>query len=170
MKKQLLNVMQRYRHFHTKKWTVLTHFVGVPLVSFSVLLIFGWVDLTIPGFVSLSLAWIGVIILAIYYLYLDLLLGAATAVLLIVLCALASIFTTQGPSALSGKLFLITFILGWIFQLIGHAIEGKKPALLSNFFDSVFIAPFFIVAEICFMLGMKKDLQNALEENNNEQD
>ncbi|AXK18918.1 MULTISPECIES: Mpo1-like protein [Bacillus] len=30
------------------------------------------------------------------------------------------------------KLGLSLFILGWIFQFVGHAIEGKKPTFLSN--------------------------------------
>ena len=164
MKQKLLTLMCDYRDFHTKKWTVFTHFIGVPLVTFSILLILGWVKISIPGFFTLSTAWIGIIILAVYYLYLDLLLGAATTILLVVLSAIASLFTTQGPTAFSGKLFLITFILGWIFQLIGHAIEGKKPALLTNFFESVFIAPFFIIAELFFMFGIKKELQQTIDD------
>ncbi|PGA89729.1 Mpo1-like protein [Bacillus toyonensis] len=30
------------------------------------------------------------------------------------------------------KLGVSLFILGWIFQFVGHAIEGKKPTFLSN--------------------------------------
>jgi len=163
MQNKLLNLMRHYRHYHKKKWTVLTHLIGVPLVTLAVLIFFGWIKISVPGFFTLSVAWIGVIIMAIYYLILDLMIGAATTVMLIVLCAIASIFTTTGPSALSLKLFIIIFILGWIFQLIGHAIEGKKPALLNSFFQSVFIAPFFITAEIFFILGYKKDLQQAMD-------
>lgn len=166
MNKRLITLMQSYYHYHKKKWTVYTHFFGIPLVTFSIFILFGWVKVVIPNVIGLSLAWIGVIIFAIYYLYLDLIIGAAATVMLIILCALASIFTTQGPSWLGFKIFIITFILGWIFQLIGHAIEGKKPALLDNFFESVFIAPFFIAAELLFMLGVKKNIETAMQTNN----
>lgn len=30
------------------------------------------------------------------------------------------------------KTGLWLFIIGWVFQFIGHAIEGKKPSFLSN--------------------------------------
>jgi Predicted membrane protein len=30
------------------------------------------------------------------------------------------------------RLGLILFTLGWIFQFVGHAIEGKPPAFLKN--------------------------------------
>jgi uncharacterized membrane protein YGL010W len=125
---------------------------------------FGWIKVSVPNLFSLNFAWIGVIIFAIYYLYLDLLIGACASILLIVLCAIANLFTTQGLTGLSIKLFLIFFILGWVFQLIGHTIEGKKPALLDNFFESVFIAPFFISAEMLFMFGIKKDIEQAMHD------
>jgi uncharacterized membrane protein YGL010W len=162
MKHTLQNLMQGYYQHHTKKWTLWTHLIGIPLVSFACFILFGWIKVSVPGLFSLNLAWIGVIVFAVYYMCLDVIIGAAASVLLIILCAIASLFTTLGPNALNFKIFLITFILGWIFQLIGHVIEGKKPALLSHFFESVFIAPFFISAEILFMFGIKKDLQNSL--------
>ena len=168
MQNKLLELMRNYRQYHQKKWTVFTHFAGVPLVMLAVFIFFGWVKLNVPGFFSLSVAWLGVIVFGIYYLLLDLVIGAAATIMLIVLCAIANIFTTTGPSALSLKLFVIIFILGWIFQLIGHAIEGKKPALLDNFLQSVFIAPFFVTAEIFFMLGYKKTLQHAIDEHEQE--
>ncbi len=164
MQKKLISLMRNYRRYHQKKWTIFSHFIGIPLVTFSLFIFFGWIKINVPGFFSLSVAWLGVIIFAIYYLLLDLMIGAAATIMLIVLCAIASIFTTMGPTTLSLKIFIITFILGWIFQLIGHAIEGKKPALLDNFVESVFIAPFFIAAEVFFMLGYKKDLESAIKE------
>ena len=163
MQSKLLQLMSNYRHYHNNHWTVMTHFIGVPLATLAAFIFFGWIKVNIPGVITLSVAWIIVIIAGIYYIILDWMIGAATTIMLIVLCTIASIFTNAGPSALSLKLFIIIFIVGWIFQLIGHAIEGKKPALLTNFFESVFIAPFFITTEVFFMLGYKKDLQQAME-------
>ena len=30
------------------------------------------------------------------------------------------------------KLALLLFVVGWIFQFVGHAVEGKKPSFFSN--------------------------------------
>ncbi|HKY63324.1 MAG TPA: DUF962 domain-containing protein [bacterium] len=30
------------------------------------------------------------------------------------------------------KVALILFVVGWIFQFVGHAVEGKPPAFFSN--------------------------------------
>jgi uncharacterized membrane protein YGL010W len=47
--------------------------------------------------------------------------------------------------------------------LIGHAFEGKKPALMDNFFQ-VFIAPIFLMAEVFFAFGYKRDVAERMEQ------
>ena len=42
--------------------------------------------------------------------------------------------------------FAIFFVGGWVFQL-GHAWEGRRPALADNLFQA-FIGPMFIMAEV----------------------
>ncbi len=56
-----------------------------------------------------------------------------------------------------------TFVGGWAFQLIGHVFEGKKPALMDNFFQ-VFIAPIFLMAEVFFAFGYKRDVAERMEQ------
>ena len=46
--------------------------------------------------------------------------------------------------------------------MIGHVFEGKKPALADNFFQ-IFIAPIFLMAEIFFALGYKRDVAERIE-------
>jgi uncharacterized membrane protein YGL010W len=38
---------------------------------------------------------------------------------------------------------------------VGHAFEGRKPALADNLFQ-IFVAPIFLAAEVFFALGLKK--------------
>ena len=59
--------------------------------------------------------------------------------------------------------FAACFAGGWILQLIGHAFEGKRPALVDNFFQ-VFIAPIFLMAEVFFALGYKRDIAERVEQ------
>lgn len=45
-----------------------------------------------------------------------------------------------------------------------HAIfEGRKPALLDSFFQSLVLAPFFVFNEILFWMGFRADLKKRLE-------
>lgn len=161
MNQQLITLMKNYHHYHNKSWTIYSHFLGIPLVTFSVLLFFSWFQLSLSHWMTINLAWLGIIILSIFYIRLDRAIGIVTTLAMILLGILVNYCSPIGPTFKSFMLFIVTFILGWAFQLIGHAIEGRKPALLDNFVASVFIAPLFIIAEIFFRCGFKKELQTA---------
>jgi len=60
-------------------------------------------------------------------------------------------------------IFAATFVGGWALQLVGHVFEGKKPALMDNFFQ-VFIAPIFLMAEVFFAFGYKRDVAERMEQ------
>lgn len=56
------------------------------------------------------------------------------------------------------------FALGWIFQFIGHGyFERRKPALLDNLVQSVVEAPYFVLFELLFKVGLFADLREDLE-------
>ena len=66
------------------------------------------------------------------------------------------------PLSVSIGVFLIFFVGGWLVQLVGHHIEGNRPALLDNLFHAL-VAPAFLVAEILFALGLKRDLHEEIK-------
>jgi uncharacterized membrane protein YGL010W len=51
--------------------------------------------------------------------------------------------------------------VGWTFSW-SAALEGRRPALADNFFQ-IFIAPVFLVAEVFFALGLKRDVREKVE-------
>jgi uncharacterized membrane protein YGL010W len=65
--------------------------------------------------------------------------------------------------------FLVSFVGGWVVQLVGHVFEGRKPALTDNLFQ-IFVAPIFLAAEATFALGMRKQLQARVESMSHEFD
>jgi uncharacterized membrane protein YGL010W len=75
---------------------------------------------------------------------------------------LADRVSTQ-PMATGVLWFIVFFGGGWVIQLIGHAWEGRKPALVDNFFQ-IFVAPIFLAAEVFFALGYKPGLHAAVQE------
>jgi uncharacterized membrane protein YGL010W len=98
-----------------------------------------------------------------HYLLLDLPLGLAMAAVLALLLwageRLAALGSVAGWSA-----FAVLFIGGWMLQLVGHVFEGRRPALVDNLFQSIFIAPLFLCAEAFFALGYKRQLHAAVQE------
>ncbi len=55
------------------------------------------------------------------------------------------------------------FVVGWIIQFIGHYYEGRKPAFIDDV-TGLIIGPLFVVAELAFLMGLRKPLQHAIEE------
>jgi uncharacterized membrane protein YGL010W len=65
-------------------------------------------------------------------------------------------------AATAWLVFTVFFVGGWVFQLIGHAREGRRPALVDNVFQA-FIGPMFIMAEALTALGYKHELKAVIE-------
>lgn len=95
--------------------------------------------------------------LAVFYLYLDLPLGLALTVALALLASGAETMTRFGTT-LAAASAIMCFIVGWCLQLLGHRLEGNRPALIDNI-RQIFIAPIYLMAELAFTLGLRRGLQ-----------
>ncbi len=51
-------------------------------------------------------------------------------------------------------LYLAVFVVTWIFQLIGHKIEGKKPTLVKDV-QFVLVGPIWLLTYILKKTGVK---------------
>lgn len=55
-------------------------------------------------------------------------------------------------------------VISWILQFIGHGkYEGRKPALLDNLVQALFLAPLFVWYEVLFKMGFYKQLKKDVE-------
>ena len=55
------------------------------------------------------------------------------------------------------------FVVGWLIQFVGHYYEGRKPAFVDDLMGLA-IGPLFVVAEAAFLLGMRKEVEQAIVE------
>jgi uncharacterized membrane protein YGL010W len=158
--KTLEEQMAFYAAYHQDARNKATHFVGVPMIIVSLFIPLSWIRLE-AGPLTLSAALLFAAVVMLYYVFLDVLLALATtlftAVFLVGAAWVASLGATVGWSA-----FGALFVGGWIIQLVGHAFEGRKPALADNLFQ-IFIAPIFLCAELFFALGYKPKLHAAVQ-------
>ncbi len=154
--KSIADQMSFYEAYHKNPWNKATHFIGIPSIIFSILIPMGWISVEIGGY-GITAAMVFVAIVLAYYYALD----AALAIgmtLFIVPVLYAAHLAAQWPYGAGMALFLIFFVGGWIFQLIGHGMfEKRRPALTDNLFQ-MFIGPIFMVAEVYFLLGFKQEL------------
>lgn len=158
-----MNSMQqhliKYARYHRDPRNINTHFIGIPLIVLSLILLLNLIVFVLFG-ITVKL---GVVIAAItsgYYLKLDLKLGSIMAVFMVLLCSIAEVMSDYGDTLLLG---VGLFVVGWVFQFVGHYFEGKKPAFVDDLMGLV-IGPLFVVAEILFLIGFFKDLKESIEQ------
>ena len=152
--------MSFYAAYHQDPRNKATHFVGVPMIIFGLFIALGWARIDVGG-VTLTAAMLLAAIVLFWYFLLDVPLAAAMLALNALLLYLADLVSAQ-PMVIGAAWFLVFFGGGWVIQLIGHAFEGRKPALVDNFFQ-IFVAPIFLAAEAFFALGYKPALHAAVQ-------
>jgi uncharacterized membrane protein YGL010W len=150
-----------YAAYHQDARNKATHFVGVPLIMLAILVPLSWLEFELFGLHITGAMLLSAAVLA-YYFVLDVPLALAMLAVIVVLIALAEWIAGLGTAA-GWTGFAALFVGGWILQLVGHAFEGRRPALVDNFFQ-IFVAPIFLAAEAVFALGYRQALRQAVEE------
>ena len=154
--------LTQYAAYHRDRRNIATHFLGVPLIVFAIVLALALASIRVGG-VAVTAAAVVSIGACAYYLKLDRSLGTAIAATLFVMCAAASEITARASPGTALVIAASLFAIGWALQFWGHRLEGVKPA----FFDDVkqlFIRPLFVCAEAFFLFGAKPALRRYIEE------
>ncbi len=158
--KSFVDYLSQYAAYHRDKRNIATHFVGIPMIVAAVVIL-----LSRPAFmhadgVAISPALFAVALTALFYLKLDIRFGVAMTVFL-----LACLWLGQWFAAQSTMNWLVAgiglFVVGWVFQFVGHYYEGKKPAFVDDIMGLA-IGPIFVAAELAFELGLRKDVEDAV--------
>jgi uncharacterized membrane protein YGL010W len=148
--------IESYGAYHRDPRNKMTHFVGVPLVTFALFLFLSWFRFVPTPDLPITAATIFFLVVFVYYMRLDWSIALCQAPFTLAILWLADRAALL-PVKLSVSVFLTTFIAGWIIQLAGHAIEGRRPALADNILQ-VFNAPLFLTVEVLSLLGLRRDL------------
>jgi uncharacterized membrane protein YGL010W len=155
-------LMIDYAAYHRDKRNIATHFIGIPLIVFSVGILLARPAFEIGG-VTLTPIWIIWAAATLWYLALgNLALGIAVSVVNGVLIGLAQ--PLAAGSVASWLAWGVgTFVAGWVIQFVGHYYEGKKPAFVDDLLG-LLTGPMFVTAEAMFALGWGKDLLAQIEQ------
>ncbi len=159
--KTLVDHLAQYAAYHRDRRNIVSHFIGIPMIVVAVAVL-----LSRPGFeiAGLWLAPATLVALAsvIFYLRLDTRFGLLMAMLMgLCLWAGASLAVASTGLWLTAGIGL--FVVGWVIQFVGHYYEGRKPAFVDDVMGLV-IGPLFVVAELAFLLGLRKDVEQAVVE------
>jgi uncharacterized membrane protein YGL010W len=154
--------LTQYAAYHRDRRNIATHFVGVPMIVFSVILALNEVHFPL-GSLQPTLAVIVAVAAILYYVSQDVVLGLTMAVIFLLMCAGASEITARFSTPVALGIALAIFAAGWALQYWGHYFEGMKPA----FYDDIrglLIGPIFVLAEAFFLFGAKPELRRYIEE------
>lgn len=149
----------KYGAYHQDRRNVVTHFFGIPLIVIGVAILLSRPTLPV-GPVGISIAWLAVSVISVYYLCLDVWLGLALSISLCCAAALGHL-AAQQSTLIWILLGAGSFVLGWGLQFLGHVWEGRKPAFVDDLM-SLLIGPLFIAAECAFALGLMRTLRTRI--------
>lgn len=127
-------LFREYGAYHADGRNRACHAIGIPTIVLGVM---GLLHLVRIG--PTDLAVVTGIAVLIYYATLDPRGAALSAVAFALIYAIAV--------HLNWQLGLAAFVVGWVFQLVGHAFEGTKPKFLENLLY-LLIGPIYIFEEL----------------------
>lgn len=158
--KTLSEQLTQYALYHRDPRNIATHFIGIPMIVFAVAVLLSRPVLVVSG-LELSPATVVVVLSCLYYLKLDLIMGV-----LMTLLFGSALYGAASLAALPTSEWLMwgigLFVVGWVFQFVGHFYEGKKPAFVDDI-SGLIIGPLFVACELLFLLGACSALKNEVE-------
>jgi uncharacterized membrane protein YGL010W len=126
MSSTLRSHFDEYAAFHRTAGNKVCHSVGIPLIVLSSLALLAQVPLFAMAGFTVTLAEVAIAIFSVYYLTLDVSLGALMLTAYVVLDVIGRAIAPWPAVAL--------FVVGWILQGVGHYVyEKNSPAFFRNF-------------------------------------
>ncbi|BAN45868.1 DUF962 domain-containing protein [Metapseudomonas resinovorans] len=159
--KTLIDHLGQYAEYHRDRRNIATHFVGIPLIVLAVAVLLSRPGLEAFG-LWLSPATLAALASVYFYFRLDLRYGLVMAALLGLSLWLGAVLAVQGTALWLGA-GLGMFVVGWVIQFVGHYYEGRKPAFVDDLMGLI-VGPLFVVAELGFLLGLRAEVERAVEE------
>lgn len=134
------NLFADYASYHQTKGNKVFHRLGIPMIMFSLIGMLTQVTLFDVGTIRLDVAMVLIALSSAYYFVIEWRLGIAMIAVSIVFYFVSA--------AIPFWINVALFVLGWIFQFIGHKVyEHKNPAFFRNFVH-LLIGPLWILNDV----------------------
>jgi uncharacterized membrane protein YGL010W len=155
--KSAVEQLSTYKSVHLNPKNIRTHFVGVPMIIWSAFLMLGTLRFAWQDY-EISLAMVLTLVVLCYYMALHMRLALGLVLFILpVLYTTELMVHTEHPFVIA----IITFVVGWIIQFVGHKYEKAKPAFMDDM-NQLLIGPFFLMAEVYFMMGWERELEEQI--------
>ena len=131
--KKINSLLNQYGESHKNGTNKLIHWICVPAIFFSIvglvsIIPFPW-EINIYKGINLSWALFALVLVLLYYVSLSVSLSLG-----MLLFSIGCIFLCSkiNVSMYALWIYIGIFAFSWVFQFIGHNIEGKKPSFLQD--------------------------------------
>jgi uncharacterized membrane protein YGL010W len=156
----LTDQLANYADYHRDRRNIATHFLGIPVIVLAIAALLSRPSVDLLG-LPLSPALLSIVGACLFYLRLDLRFGAAMTVLMAGALAFGA-WAASWSTAAWLTVSLAMFVIGWVFQFVGHFFEGKKPAFVDDLIG-LLVGPLFVVAEVGFAWGLRAEVAAEVE-------
>ena len=135
-------LLAHYGESHRNPTNELIHFVAIPAIMLSIVgLLFALHPWVAYAFVAASL---------VYY-------ASLRSPVLLATMAVGTVALLALVHALGAYLVpvsAVVFVVAWIFQFVGHKIEGRKPSFFEDI-QYLWVGPLFVVTQLYARLGVR---------------
>ena len=137
----LTKLLESYSNNHQHPTNEFIHILAIPFIIFAILGLLSAVNYVLGVF--------SVVIATVYYVKLS-----KVAAIVMLLWLLFYLVLIELVHSYILEISLTLFLLGWVLQFIGHAIEGKKPSFFEDL-RHLLIGPLFVAQKVCLKFGYK---------------
>jgi len=134
-------LLAHYGESHRHPTNELIHYIAIPLIMLSLVgLIYALHPLAAYAFIGASMVYYARLSLVFFMT----MLGGSALVLALV--------HAMGEQRVT--ICLTIFVVAWIFQFIGHKIEGRKPSFFEDI-QYLWVGPLFVLSRLFGKLGIR---------------
>lgn len=137
-------LLAHYGESHQHPTNELIHFTAIPLIM-----------LSLVGMIYAANAWVAMAFLAasmVYYIRLGS--PVLTGTMAIATLAMLGIIRLLEQYGVLLPVCIGVFVVAWIFQFIGHKIEGKKPSFFEDI-QYLWVGPLFVLTQLFRRIGVR---------------
>jgi uncharacterized membrane protein YGL010W len=135
-------LLAHYGESHRNPTNEAIHMVAIPAIM-----------LSIVGLLFTLHPWVAYVFVAASLVYYVMLRSAVFVLAMAVLTALA-LAAVHAMGDLVFPICAAIFVVAWIFQFVGHKIEGKKPSFFEDI-QYLWVGPLFVLSRLFLRLGVR---------------
>lgn len=146
-----------YSESHRNATNKLIHWICVPLIFWSILGFISLIPSKSIGFIYIGeisyVSFAAIALVTIFYMRLSVVVSIIMFILMVIMESFAYGINIRFKEN-AWMVYLSVFVITWIFQFVGHKIEGKKPSFLKDL-QFLLVGPIWLLSFILKKLGIR---------------